>query len=338
MMNKFSSALWLSFVASLHASAAFGHGLPIFANGERGALTISGGLPLSAGYVGQGFDYHEDAFLDFGPNNTQFTSLPGFHLSGINSGSQIYLEVLSRPDFMQEGAPLRWLWFWDKETQSLAEAPDDPQVRIASQKGYGDVRITQFAPPATASSVKILEPNAGEIGSHQHPLLYFLDDSPAAKFGAYGFFVRLTSPSYGATEPLLITLNHSLSSEEFDAASRQINAAASLPGDFDRNDVVDGADFLAWQRSFGSTTALAADGSLNGVVDDADLAVWQQNFGRRWPSTGALIATPEPATGVLVAIAVMLSGGVRRSGSYGSSGSNCGSKSTCGKRLRRRLR
>ena len=290
----------LAVLAALPPVIATGHGLPIHVDGSSGALTVTGGLTLSAGYVEQGFDYHEDAFLDFGPNNTQFTSLPGFQLTGVTAGSQLSLEILARPDFTDAETPPRWLWFWDKETQAIAVAPDDPLVRIASQKGFGDVRITQFTAPTTASSVKILEPNPGEIGSHQHPLLYFLDDSPSAKFGAYGFFARLTSPNYVASEPFLIALNHSLSAEEYQLASRAINAAAALPGDFDKNDAVDGADFLAWQRSFGSTTNLAADASLNGTVDSDDLAIWKQNFGRVWPAS-AVIATPEPATFALIA-------------------------------------
>lgn len=295
-MNRYLAFLWLVVTSALCTSNASGHGLPIHVDGSSGALTITGGLALSAGYVEQGFDHHEDAFLDLGPNNTQFTSLPGFQLTDITAGSQLSLEVLSRPDFTEAATPPRWLWFWDKETQAMAVAPDDPLVRIASQKGFGDVRITQFTPPTTLSSVKILEPNPGEIGSHQHPLLYFLDDSPSAKFGAYGFFARLTSPNYVASEPFLIALNHSLSAEEYQLASRAINAAAALPGDFDKNDAVDGADFLAWQRSFGSTTELSADGSLNGTVDADDLAIWKANFGRTWPAPGAATPIPEPAT------------------------------------------
>ncbi|WP_428308645.1 hypothetical protein [Lacipirellula sp.] len=305
-MNKTYAALMLTALAALAPAVARGHGLPIHVDGSSGVLTISGGLPLSAGYARQGFDYHEDAFLDLGPNNTQFTSLPGFQVTGVAAGSQLSLEVLARPDFTDVATPNRWLWFWDKETATLAVAPDDPLVRIASQKGFGDVRITQFTAPTTASSVKILEPNPGEIGSHQHPLLYFLDDSPAAKFGAYGFFARLTSPNYAASEPFLIALNYSLSPEEYDLASRTINSDARLPGDYDKNDLVNGGDFLAWQRTFGSTTELAADGSLNKVVDVDDLSVWKEGFGRSWPATPSLAAIPEPTGLSLLAWALLL--------------------------------
>jgi hypothetical protein len=74
-----------------------------------------------------------------------------------------------------------------------------------------------------------------------------------------------------------------------------------LPGDFDENHRVDGADFLQWQRSFGSTTNLAADGSLNGAVDADDLAIWKANFGRTWPVPSAVASLPEPAAASLLA-------------------------------------
>jgi hypothetical protein len=52
----------------------------------------------------------------------------------------------------------------------------------------------------------------------------------------------------------------------------------TIPGDYDRDHLVAGADFLLWQRSFNSTTALAADGNEDGVVNAGDLAVWQHEF------------------------------------------------------------
>jgi hypothetical protein len=283
---------------SLTPTISYGHGNPVTVNLVNGQLTVSNGLGLSSGFVTLAFDDHEDAFLDVAPGNTLGTTLPGFEVNDVAAGSQLRLEVIPRPDFTDPSTPLRWLWFWDKETQHTDEAPDDPLLRLASQRGFGDVRITQFVAPATGPSFQILEPKASEIGTHQHPILYLLDDSPAAKFGAYGFFARLTSPNYVPSEPFLIALNHNLSTEEYGLAAREINAAASLPGDFNGNDAVDGADFLAWQRSFGSTTELAADGSLNGTVDADDLAVWKANFGRTWPASGIGVAAvvPEPST------------------------------------------
>jgi subtilisin-like proprotein convertase family protein len=55
-----------------------------------------------------------------------------------------------------------------------------------------------------------------------------------------------------------------------------------LTGDYDRDDDVDGNDFLLWQRGLGSAVTPAgsgADGDGDGVVDGGDLDAWQGGFG-----------------------------------------------------------
>jgi prepilin-type N-terminal cleavage/methylation domain-containing protein/prepilin-type processing-associated H-X9-DG protein len=57
----------------------------------------------------------------------------------------------------------------------------------------------------------------------------------------------------------------------------------STSGDFDRDEDVDGADFLVWQRELGPTSAI-------------DLAAWKENIGAAPPSAaqGAASVIPEP--------------------------------------------
>jgi glucose/arabinose dehydrogenase len=49
-------------------------------------------------------------------------------------------------------------------------------------------------------------------------------------------------------------------------------------GDYNRDDVVDGSDFLAWQRSFGSVADLNADGNNSRKIDAGDLDVWKNAY------------------------------------------------------------
>jgi hypothetical protein len=79
-----------------------------------------------------------------------------------------------------------------------------------------------------------------------------------------------------------------------------------LPGDFDNDGDVDGADFVAWQTNFplasGATLAMG-DADRDGDVDGADFVVWQSNFPFT-PGPG-ISAVPEPAAGVLAILAAM---------------------------------
>jgi hypothetical protein len=284
--------------------AGFGHGNPVRVNVSGGRLIVSGGLPTPSGFVDLTFDHHEDAELQLAPGFKLGSSLPGFVVNDMELGSGLYLEVIARPDFSDPLVPERWLWFWDKETEQVETAPDDPMLELASEQLFGSVPLKQYDAPATGPSVKIMEPESGDLGVHQHPLLFLLDNAPAARLGAYGFFARLTSPNYAASDPFLIALNHTLSSDEYAHASRAINAAARLPGDYDDDHDVDGADFLLWQRTFGSGSELAADGSLNGLIDGDDVAIWREHYGRRWPAgSSAVGSTPEPQAAVLLLLA-----------------------------------
>jgi hypothetical protein len=65
-----------------------------------------------------------------------------------------------------------------------------------------------------------------------------------------------------------------------------------LPGDFDLNGSVDGADFLAWQR-----------GESPDPLSASDLADWEANYGTpASPVVAATATVPEPSTSLLVLI------------------------------------
>jgi len=76
---------------------------------------------------------------------------------------------------------------------------------------------------------------------------------------------------------------------------------AGLPGDFDADGDVDGADFLAWQR-----------GEISNPPSASDLADWEANFGTTPPLSAASTAVPEPGAGVLFALAIVCGAICRR--------------------------
>jgi hypothetical protein len=76
----------------------------------------------------------------------------------------------------------------------------------------------------------------------------------------------------------------------------------SLPGDFNGNGAVDGADFVLWQKNLGAGNEAVLNGNGNGAngVDAGDLVLWKANFGST-QSVGAASAVPEPRALVLLA-------------------------------------
>jgi hypothetical protein len=62
-----------------------------------------------------------------------------------------------------------------------------------------------------------------------------------------------------------------------------------LMGDYNRNGIVDSADYVTWRKSLGQVVApfAGADGNGDGIVNDADFDVWRANFGRTLPAPGA---------------------------------------------------
>lgn len=92
------------------------------------------------------------------------------------------------------------------------------------------------------------------------------------------------------------------------------NNAARLPGDFNRDGLVNSADYVIWRSSMGETGAgLAADADFNSRVDDGDYAIWRANFGQGTPAAAAFASVPEPQCLLLLGIAILAAAIPRRS-------------------------
>ena len=69
------------------------------------------------------------------------------------------------------------------------------------------------------------------------------------------------------------------------------------PGDFNRDHIVDDADYQLWKSKFGSAIDPETDANDNGVVDAADYTIWRDNFGIGGGSAAAFRSgVPEPST------------------------------------------
>jgi hypothetical protein len=95
-------------------------------------------------------------------------------------------------------------------------------------------------------------------------------------------------------------------------ASTIVRVSMFGAGDYNRDHVVNAADYTVWRNSLGQVaTGLPADGNLNGMIDSGDYDVWKMNFGTVTPGAGGGslagpgtltpgAPVPEPATATLL--------------------------------------
>jgi hypothetical protein len=84
--------------------------------------------------------------------------------------------------------------------------------------------------------------------------------------------------------------------------------AAYIPGDYDRNGIVEAADYDDWRAGYGSSVlpGTGADGTGDGVVDMSDYILWR----KRMPTAGSggsggnTASTPEPSSLIFMFVAV----------------------------------
>ena len=70
--------------------------------------------------------------------------------------------------------------------------------------------------------------------------------------------------------------------------------------DFDKDEDVDGDDFLTWQAAFGNSAGGDANG--DGVTDGDDLQIWEAQFGSTSGAGAVSSAVPEPSNILLFAV------------------------------------
>ncbi len=117
----------------------------------------------------------------------------------------------------------------------------------------------------------------------------FIDDvpQPAGVWGALGSGAQFTSASIAGPGLLAVATTELL-----------------LPGDFDRDGDVDGADLAKWQTEFGINDG--SDANVDGDSDGSDYLAWQANFGLDSSTAVAAQVVPEPTSAMLLLIGALV--------------------------------
>jgi T5SS/PEP-CTERM-associated repeat protein len=91
---------------------------------------------------------------------------------------------------------------------------------------------------------------------------------------------------------------------EVNANQVLLNVVSAPDGDYNRDGVVDAADYVIWRKLIDQTgPGLAADGDDDSTVDDGDYQIWRNNFGATIGAPAAGVAAiPEPAALWLVCL------------------------------------
>lgn len=87
-------------------------------------------------------------------------------------------------------------------------------------------------------------------------------------------------------------------------------ADSVLSGDYNRDGLVNAADYTVWRNALGQmvTPGMGADGNGDGTIDEFDYGVWKTNFGSTSGGTlAALVSVPEPKS-VLLLLTILLCG------------------------------
>lgn len=91
-----------------------------------------------------------------------------------------------------------------------------------------------------------------------------------------------------------------------DALSNLNSIPQTLPGDYNRDEIVNAADYVVWRKALAHHSAsLAADGNRNNQIDSGDYGVWRSHFGSTSAAGGAgTSSVPEPATWMIALAAL----------------------------------
>jgi hypothetical protein len=287
-------------------------------NGNVVVIWAGSGIPLGDGYSARWFDKWGNLLAD------------EFRVADVSIGPLGQANVAMAPDG-------EFVIAWPEQdaggmsitAQRYTLRPPTVLDVAAVPTTDGDGIVVGFSQEmATSGAGSVLEPSNwalrladGRYLVQADPTIQGTDPrATTEQFGAISFGFNAVAKRWEATLPLNFILTPGTyqlipRSSLQDAAGRRLDGNGDgipsenftegkftiVTGDYDRNNVVNQADYNLWRQHFGATSGggLRADGNGNGVVDTADYVVWRANLGRSFSQASvaneAPVASPQAA-------------------------------------------
>lgn len=249
-------------------------GLEIFiteTDGYGGSDQAADGLFAADAYV---------TFFDHGVSNVDWLE--------IHNGESFLTSNANDPNFAYWGI---------QSVHKLAQAGDE---LVATATTENDVRIHAARKSDGSVAVMILNMN-----TTSRTVNVAINGSSLAENG-----VRYQTNGDSALSSLNFNDLGNSFSTSVAARTLQVFVIAGVPGDFNRDGIVDAADYVVWRRAQGTTLQLPNDGGIGGTVGAAHYNLWRAGFGNSgvgaaasWPFGD--LDVPEPASSMPAAIAVL---------------------------------
>jgi hypothetical protein len=180
--------------------------------------------------------------------------------------------------------------------------------------GESITNLNAFGAPDFAASLDLDSiVGIGDTGAFDTGLTPF---SGLAQGDFVPFFPAFSPTNVGAfaAEYTLNLSDEDLPGEQFQTLTLILMAEVILVGDYNRDQIVNAADYTVWRNSLGGSVAAyaGADGDGDMLVDDDDYQVWKNHFGETAGGgsatfTSAQSIVPEPAAWLLALSAIAAS-------------------------------
>ncbi len=101
-------------------------------------------------------------------------------------------------------------------------------------------------------------------------------------------------------------------SSKWDGRIYLVTNTVPLAGDYNKDHVVDAADYTVWRDTLGEEGyLLAVDGNGDGLVNNLDYDLWVNHFGETWSLPVMSTSVPEPTGATLCCLGALLMAGRR---------------------------